>query len=130
MSGLLPSTKGQLVANIIRIGTRGSKLALIQTEMVAAALTSADPTLKTENVIITTTGDTNFAPIPLDTVGKSWFTREIDDALLSGKIDLAIHSLKDLPLAVTAGLSLHIVLPRAEVRDCLVAPKKTTLATI
>jgi len=118
------------VSNPIRIGTRGSRLALIQTDLVAAGLKKFDPSLTTDNVLVTTKGDTNESPIPLDTVGKSWFTREIDELLLAGKIDLAVHSLKDLPLIVAPGLSLHIVLPRADARDCLVAKTKTTLQNL
>ena len=59
------------------IGTRGSSLALVQTEIVSSALKEQSPSLSIETRIITTTGDTNSAPIPLDTVGKAWFTAEI-----------------------------------------------------
>jgi hydroxymethylbilane synthase len=103
------------------IGTRGSKLALIQTQLVADALYQRHPGLKVETKIITTKGDTNQSPIPLDTVGKAWFTAEIEQALQSGVIDIAAHSLKDLPPESGAGLMSLPVLERADPRDVLVS---------
>jgi hydroxymethylbilane synthase len=102
------------------IGTRGSKLALIQSQLVAAALQKAHPGLELETKVITTKGDTTQVPIPLDTVGKAWFTAEIEHALQAGEIDLAVHSLKDLPPELGEGLVSLPVLERADPRDVLV----------
>jgi len=112
------------------IGTRGSKLALIQTELVASALRARQPDLVIETKIITTTGDTNFSPIPLDTVGKAWFTAEIEQALSQGNIDIAAHSLKDLPPQLGQGLTAVTVLERADPRDVLVSRSGAKLADL
>src|ERR1700722_5441199 len=104
----------------ITIGTRGSKLALAQTDLVATALKEKHPELIIETKIITTKGDVDQSPIPLDTVGKAWFTSEIEQALLAGEIDIAIHSLKDLPPETAPGLMTVIVLERGDPRDVLI----------
>jgi hydroxymethylbilane synthase len=114
----------------LTIGTRGSKLALIQTELVAAALKQAHPRLEVGIKIIATKGDTNQAPIPLDTVGKAWFTAEIEQALQSGDIDIAVHSLKDLPPELCPGLISLPVLERADPRDVLVSKAAVPLAAL
>ncbi len=106
--------------NRLKVGTRGSRLALIQTGLVVSALQEAHPNLKIETVIIKTKGDGDLSPIPLDTVGKAWFTAEIDRALTSGQIDLAVHSLKDLPLDLDPALAMLTVLPRADARDAVI----------
>lgn len=106
---------------IIRIGTRGSKLALIQAEMVKKLIQDAFPEKKTRLEIIKTKGD-RILDSPLSAIGdKGLFTREIEDALREGRIDLAVHSLKDLPTELPRGLAIGGVLERAEVRDVLVA---------
>ena len=111
---------------ILKIGTRGSALAVAQTGTVAACLT-----VPTEIITITTKGDVNQAPIPLDTIGKAWFTEEIEQALLAQRIDFAIHSLKDLPPELPEGLAIVPVLPRADARDVLVSKVfGQTLATL
>ncbi|HEY2004612.1 MAG TPA: hydroxymethylbilane synthase [Candidatus Saccharimonadia bacterium] len=111
----------------LKVGTRGSKLALIQTQLVTEALQQLEPGLEIKVVIIKTEGDKNFAPIPLDTIGKAWFTAEIDRALTERDIDLAVHSLKDLPLTLDAGLTMITVLERADPRDVLVSRSGQTL---
>jgi hydroxymethylbilane synthase len=111
----------------IRIGTRGSALALIQADIAAAALRAAAPDISFEIHIIETHGDTNQDPIPLDTVGKGWFTKEIEQALLSNEIDLAVHSLKDVAEDMPPGLSLGAYLPREDARDALVSRNGETL---
>jgi len=103
------------------IGTRGSKLALRQTELVAEALRKAHPNLVIEHKVITTKGDVNQAPIPLDTIGKAWFTEEIEAALLRGEIDLAVHSLKDLPPELPGGLVAMPVCTRADPADVFIS---------
>lgn len=116
-----------MAINKLTIGTRGSKLALVQTELVVQALKAKNPSLEITTKIIVTKGDKNHSPIPLDTVGKAWFTKEIEDALLSGEIDLAIHSLKDLPPEVPDGLRTTPVLERDDPRDVLVAKTAANL---
>jgi hydroxymethylbilane synthase len=105
----------------ITIGTRGSKLALAQTVLVADALRRKHADLIIETKIITTKGDIDQSPIPLDSVGKAWFTGEIEQALVDGSIDIAIHSLKDLPPETAPGLMTIIVLERADPRDVLIS---------
>ncbi len=104
----------------IIIGTRGSKLALIQTEMAAQALKSAEPGLEVEIKIITPKGDRDKStPIPLDTIGKGWFSQEIEQELLDGTIDIAVHSLKDMQTELPRGLVIGAYLPRGDARDVL-----------
>jgi len=105
----------------IVIGTRGSELALKQTEIVSQALLAAYPSLAIETRIIVTTGDTNQSPIPMTTTGKGWFTKEIEEALLAGSIDIAVHSLKDVGEKQPEGLKLAAYLPREDARDALIA---------
>jgi hydroxymethylbilane synthase len=114
------------------IGTRGSQMALVQSKQVADKLTAQTPGLEVSLQVITTKGDTNDAPIPLDTVGKAWFTKEIEQALLDGHIDLAVHSLKDVPPEIPSGLTILPVLPRDDPRDALVskAGKSLTLSKL
>jgi hydroxymethylbilane synthase len=104
----------------VRIGTRGSALALKQTGIVAAALKAIDPALVIDVQIIQTKGDVDQKPIPLDTVGKGWFTKEIEHALQSVEIDLAVHSLKDMADEMPAGLCIGAYLTREDARDVLI----------
>jgi len=105
-------------------------MALIQTQLVGDALVAAHPGLEIELVTIKTEGDRNLIPIPLDTVGKAWFTAEIDRALNDGDIDLAVHSLKDLPLALDDDLHMVCVLQRSDPRDALLATSGQTLSQL
>lgn len=109
------------VADRVRIGTRGSRLALRQAEVVADALRRAWPELVVELTPIRTTGDrlpdANLALVG----GKGLFVREIDEALLDGRIELAVHSLKDLPAERPAGLVLAAFPERDDPRDVLVS---------
>lgn len=105
----------------IIIGTRGSKLSIAQTNIIKDKLLQLYPQSEIELKLITTTGDVNMAPIPLDTVGKGWFTKEIDKALLQGEVDLAVHSLKDLPEVLPKGLVLVATPEREDARDVLVS---------
>jgi hydroxymethylbilane synthase len=109
----------------IVLGSRGSKLACTQTAMVVGALRKAWPDVEIATEIISTRGDIRTAE-PLDPRAgrKGLFTAEIESALVAGKIDVAIHSAKDLPSEMTARLELAAVLPRAPVEDVLVS--KTT----
>lgn len=112
----------------ITIGTRGSKLALAQTQLVIQALAKKYLALTVETKIITTKGDVDQSPIPLDVVGKAWFTGEIEQALIDGSIDVAVHSLKDLPLETAPGIATVIVLERGDPRDVLISKSGASLA--
>jgi hydroxymethylbilane synthase len=107
----------------VTVGTRASPLARAQTERVVALLEAAWPGLRAEPLLIATTGDRTQAsgePLP-EIGGKGLFTAELEQALRSGEIDLAVHSLKDLPTEDPDGLVLGAVCEREDVRDCLVA---------
>ena len=99
------------------IGSRGSPLALAQTKLVAEALRTNFPEIKIKIKIIKTTGDT-VRDRPLSHLGgKGLFTREIEEALLQSRIDIAVHSAKDMETHLPAGLTLAAVLPREDPRD-------------
>lgn len=103
----------------IIIGTRGSRLALIQTHIVRDALLELYPKLDVEVKIIKTKGD-RFLQLALDTSGdKGLFTKELEHELLEGTIDLAVHSLKDLPVTPVQGTCIAAILPRERTEDVL-----------
>jgi hydroxymethylbilane synthase len=102
--------------NLIRIGTRGSALALAQTEWVKRSLAERYPELRVESVTIKTSGD-RFLTAPIQAIGKGIFVKEIEEALLENEIDLAVHSLKDLPTETTAGLTIAAIPEREDARD-------------
>jgi hydroxymethylbilane synthase len=105
----------------LRIGTRGSELALFQADAVAAQL-RAKTGLECETVVIRTAGD-KLADASLAQIGgKRLFVKEIEDALLEGEIDLAVHSSKDMPVILPEGLRIAGVLPREDARDAVVLP--------
>lgn len=105
----------------IKIGTRGSKLALWQANTVKDALSAAFPQINFEIVIIKTKGDI-ILDVSLSKIGdKGLFTKEIETALLNGEVDLAVHSLKDLPTELPEGLCLGGMLKRGEVRDVFIS---------
>lgn len=106
------------------IGTRGSQLALTQTNQVAQALQDVNPGLAVEIRILKTKGD-RVTDVPLSSFGgEGVFVKELERALLTGEIDLAIHSLKDLPTTVSDGLTIGGVPERADVRDALISKHK------
>jgi hydroxymethylbilane synthase len=105
----------------LRLGTRGSPLALWQARHVAGRLCDASPGLDVEITIITTSGDQKGDAV-LDTFsGQGVFVREIESALINGVVDLAVHSLKDLPTDTPGGLQLAAILKRHDPRDALVS---------
>lgn len=109
------------------LGTRPSQLARWQTDFVAAALRAAWPGLRTQIEVYTTRGDRELSrPLP-EIGGKGLFTAEIEAALCAGDVDLAVHSLKDLPIAESVGLTLGAVVERAEVYDVLVSRHSSPL---
>jgi len=116
--------------NPFRIGTRGSPLALAQAHETRDRLSAAFdlPSEAFEIVVIKTTGDA-ILDRPLKEIGgKGLFTREIEDDLLAGRIDIAVHSMKDMPVEQPGGLTLDCYLPREDVRDAFIAPSGGTLA--
>lgn len=113
----------------LRIGTRGSELALAQAAAACQCLEEARPGLQTEQVIVKTTGDQRldlrFSEIGVlgpggAKIDKGLFTKELEQALLAGEIDVAVHSLKDLPTEQPEGLEVGAVLPREDPRDVLI----------
>lgn len=114
----------------LRLGTRGSALALWQAHWVAQMIRDNDRSVSVEIVIVKTTGDVR-QDIPLpEMAGKGVFVREIEVALLSGNIDLAVHSAKDLQSEDLPGLTLGAFCPRADARDALVSRNGETLADL
>ncbi|MGE0453283.1 MAG: hydroxymethylbilane synthase [Vicinamibacteria bacterium] len=110
-----------LEPRLLRIGTRASRLALWQADHVAALLRAAHPGLVVERVEIVTAGD-RVLDQALSRIGdKGLFTHELEDALRTGRIDLAVHSLKDLPTTLPADLDLGAVVEREDPRDALVS---------
>ena len=103
-----------------RIGTRGSKLALVQSEYVKRRMEEAYPEDTFELVIIKTTGD-KVTDKPLAAIGtKGLFVKEIEEALLSGSIDMAVHSMKDMPAECATGLTFAKAWKREDCRDVLI----------
>lgn len=106
----------------IKLGTRKSPLALWQAEHVAAALSASEPGLTVELVKMSTSGD-RILDAPLSRVGgKGLFVKEIEEALLQGEIDLAVHSLKDVPVDLPPGLTLAAFPRRADPHDGWISP--------
>jgi hydroxymethylbilane synthase len=113
---------------VIRLGTRGGDLALWQAREVARLIAASHPGIALDILVIRTTGDA-VPSVPIAALGGTGvFTREIEEALNDGRIDLAVHSLKDLPVRLAAGLTLAAIPERADPRDALVAPAGTRLA--
>ena len=118
----------------LRLGTRGSKLALVQTGLVRAALAAQVPALAAadaiEIVTIRTTGDA-IQDRPLSEAGgKGLFVKEIEDALFAGRIDAAVHSMKDMPTLQPPGLTIAAFLPREDARDVLIAGDVARIADL
>ena len=106
---------------IIRIATRQSPLALWQAEDVAARLEQAHPGLKTELVKMVTKGD-KILDTPLAKIGgKGLFVKELEQGMLDGLADIAVHSMKDVPVEFPEGLHLSVILPREDPRDAFVS---------
>ena len=106
--------------DVIKVGTRGSLLARTQTDWVLACLKERHPDVRFRVVVIRTSGDVHTQQMPARFAGKGFFTKEIEDALIGGSVDLAVHSLKDLPTGWPQGLTLGAVPPREDPRDALV----------
>jgi len=107
------------MARALIIGSRGSKLALWQAEQARERLRLLNPQIDVHIEIIRTTGDVKTDPLSV-IGGKGVFTKELEDALLDGRIDIAVHSLKDLPTTLPAALSVSAICEREDARDALV----------
>ncbi|MDR2945839.1 MAG: hydroxymethylbilane synthase [Candidatus Adiutrix sp.] len=114
----------------LKIGARGSPLSLAQTGLAARELEALNPGLATEIVAIKTTGDRRRDVALADIGGKGLFVKEIEEALLAGDIDLAVHSAKDLPAELPEGLGLGAVPERADCRDVLISRHGHSLAEL
>ncbi|HXH22810.1 MAG TPA: hydroxymethylbilane synthase [Dehalococcoidia bacterium] len=112
---------------VMRIGTRGSQLALRQTAIVAEALRAAAPDIQIEVIVIKTEGDRRLDVSLEEVGGQGVFVKDIEQALLQGEINAAVHSLKDMPAITPEGLTIGAVLERGDVRDALVSRGGLTL---
>ncbi len=119
-------------ARPLKIGTRGSPLALAQAHETRDRLMAAHdlPETAFEIVVIKVTGDQIQDKALKDIGGKGLFTREIEEALLAGGIDIAVHSMKDMPTEQPLGLALDCYLPREDVRDAFVSPSTLRIADL
>jgi hydroxymethylbilane synthase len=116
--------------DVIRIATRGSRLALWQAEHVRDALRAHHPGLVVELVVIKTTGD-KILDTPLAKIGgKGLFIKELEQAMLEGRADLAVHSMKDVPVELPPDLHIAALLSREDPRDCLLARNGGDLAAL
>ncbi|MDP6322486.1 MAG: hydroxymethylbilane synthase [Acidimicrobiales bacterium] len=119
----------------LRIATRGSRLALRQTQRVAELLSEASPAIEIETVVVSTVGDRDKKTSLQELGGQGVFVTDVQSAVLSGEADIAVHSAKDLPAKTSPGLTLASVPERADPRDALVGsfwvdlPKGATIAT-
>ncbi len=114
----------------LKIGTRGSKLALWQANWVKSSLEAKHPSLSIELVLIKTKGD-KILDVPLAKVGgKGLFVKEIEEALLSGRIDLAVHSMKDMPGEIPKGLCIGAIPEREIPQDVLISRNKKRLSKL
>ena len=117
------------MAHRLVIGSRGSRLALWQAEQARDALLRLNPGLEIQIEVINTTGDVK--PDPLSVIGgKGVFTKELEDALLDRRIDVAVHSLKDLPTVIPETLSITAICEREDPRDALVMRPGQTAASL
>ncbi len=119
----------------LRIATRGSRLALRQTQRAAELLSEASPAIEIETVVVSTVGDRDKKTSLQELGGQGVFVTDVQSAVLSGEADIAVHSAKDLPAKTSPGLTLASVPERADPRDALVGsfwvdlPKGATIAT-
>ncbi len=118
------------MSRILRIGTRGSKLALAQTRAVVSALERANPGTGFDVVVIKTQGDRSGAAGTPFGAGVGVFVREIERALVEGRVDVAVHSLKDVPTDLAPGTSIAAMPKRADARDVLVSRGGLCLADL
>ena len=116
--------------NKINIGTRGSKLALWQAEWVKAEIQTIDPGIDVRLIKIKTTGDM-ILDVPLAQVGgKGLFVKEIEEAILRNDVDIAVHSMKDVPTDFPAGLHLSAICEREDPRDAFVSQVQSSKSKV
>lgn len=118
------------MSSLLRIGTRASKLALAQAEMVRDAIAARMPEMQIEIVAMTTAGDRELHKQLSDWGYKGLFTKELEDALLTDQVDIAVHSMKDMPSILPPGLGIAAMLPRADVRDAWISAHYASLAAV
>lgn len=107
----------------IKVGTRDSKLAMIQTQMVIDSIVENNPDIEIEIVALKTTGD-KILDRSLDKIGgKGLFVKELDEALINGEVDFTVHSFKDMPMEVSEELPIVALSKRADYRDVYILPK-------
>jgi len=117
-------------AGVVRLGTRASRLARFQTDQVRQILARGHQALAFQDIVIATDGDRDRrTPLP-EIGGRGVFTQELELALREGTIDLAVHSLKDIPVDPTPGLTLGAIGMRLDPRDVLIAARAWTLDTL
>ena len=115
--------------NVLIIGSRGSRLALWQAEKIKDGLLSLNPGFEVRIEIIKTTGDVKSDPLSV-IGGKGVFTKELEEALLDKRIDIAVHSLKDLPTIIPDGLAISAICEREDPRDALVLRKYSEIESL
>lgn len=115
--------------NLIVIGSRGSQLALWQAKWIKTLISRFHPEVTAEIEIVRTTGDVKTEPLSV-IGGKGVFTKELEDALLAGRIDLAVHSLKDLPTSLPDLLTISAICEREDARDALVLRGGRTMGSV
>jgi hydroxymethylbilane synthase len=118
------------MADVLKIGTRGSPLALVQANDVRDRLLAHHADLTVEIVVIKTTGDQVQDRSLAEIGGKGLFTKEIEEGLFSGDIDLAVHSMKDVETALPDGLGISTILPREDPRDAFISSRAPSLAEL
>jgi hydroxymethylbilane synthase len=122
------------VIDKLRIGTRGSPLALKQTGQVIDLLRAQHTALKgrgvIETIVIRTTGDREQSRLLSEIGGKGLFTKELDEAMLRGEIDIAIHSMKDMPTFMPEGIMLHAITERLDSRDAFISKKAKNIGEL
>lgn len=114
----------------LRIGTRGSELALAQTDLIVRLLHKYDPSLEIDAVVIKTAGDKDQSSSLAQMGGIGVFTKALESALLKGEVDIAVHSAKDLPAGTTLDLKLAAVPPRESCEDILISRDGKTLGEL
>ncbi len=124
----MPTSFRQYIRRPLRIATRNSELALWQANHVAARLKQLYPGLEVELVAMTTSGDRFLEQSLAKVGGKGLFVKELQQAMLDGRADLAVHSAKDVPMALPAELTLGVIMARVDPRDALVLPAGQSLA--
>src|ERR1700678_650928 len=114
----------------ITIATRESPLALKQADIVKAALLALHPHLSIDFLGITTQADLRLDMALIDMGGKGMFVKELEEALYDGRADIAVHSMKDVPMDLPPGLALPVICEREEARDVFVSNDYSSFATL